>query len=410
MNYWTDEEINTMSIKIKMHEINVGFLVSPSEYKGIEQVMYLKNNILKFKNVTINYLIINKNIPSYEDNYNSFDSIIKKYNISCLLLLNKYGETFCFSLNKYFKSSLPILYNNIGSFIERIPKTNPNFIINNINETQFYNYEILTSNFNYFLRYTNAVINDTMFENIFIVTSKIIVSTNILSYTNIRSIYNEETRFNDTIQTIQTIKQFYPNDIILLIDDSLLSYEMIYELKKHVDIFLDNAIVNNIYNIDYYTNINSCKGTAEMSMIYVALKFITDKNIKCKNIFKITGRYLLNNNYNTDIFNNEYIVFKKNKILEEKNISNKYYYTCFYKIPFKFIDTYLEIAYTYINNNKQSIILTNNLLGLEEHLMQMLQTNINIKNFKLVDELGITQNLSVVNKNSYNSFYTVINI
>ena len=35
--------------------------------------------------------------------------------------MNKFGETYCYSLSKFLKSGLPIIYNNIGAFKERIP-------------------------------------------------------------------------------------------------------------------------------------------------------------------------------------------------------------------------------------------------------------------------------------------------
>ena len=40
------------------------------------------------------------------------------------MYLNKYGETWCYSISKALKTGLPILYNNIGAFEERIKPNN----------------------------------------------------------------------------------------------------------------------------------------------------------------------------------------------------------------------------------------------------------------------------------------------
>ena len=46
--------------------------------------------------------------------------VIKNNKIHALLYLNKYGETWCYSLSKAIKTGLPILYNNLGAFKERL--------------------------------------------------------------------------------------------------------------------------------------------------------------------------------------------------------------------------------------------------------------------------------------------------
>ena len=63
-----------------------------------------------------------------------------------------------------------MLYNNIGAFKERIPNTNK-YIINNNDESQFYDYNMLNNNFEKLLTYIRSneiYVNDTkpkMVEN-----------------------------------------------------------------------------------------------------------------------------------------------------------------------------------------------------------------------------------------------------
>jgi hypothetical protein len=103
--------------------INIGNFQGFSPYKGKKNVNLLFNayHNKKYKGHIINFMIVGKNIPAYEES-NWQDEMIK-HHFHCLLHLNKYGETYSYALSKSLNSGLPILYNNIGAFKERIPNT-----------------------------------------------------------------------------------------------------------------------------------------------------------------------------------------------------------------------------------------------------------------------------------------------
>jgi len=107
--------------------INIGCFNINCYHKGINLIHYLKSNYFKYNNLTINWYIVGENIPFYDEN--EFFEIITKYNIHCLTYLSIVGETWCYSLTKGIKSQLPLFYNNIGSFAERVDKSvKTNFI------------------------------------------------------------------------------------------------------------------------------------------------------------------------------------------------------------------------------------------------------------------------------------------
>jgi len=108
-----------LSIPPVSDTINIGCMHEFSECKGGEYILYLQNKFNIYKMKTIKILVVGKNIPIYKEN--EFFEVIKKHNIHCLLLLNKWGETYCYSLSKYLKSGLPILYNALGAVVERMP-------------------------------------------------------------------------------------------------------------------------------------------------------------------------------------------------------------------------------------------------------------------------------------------------
>jgi hypothetical protein len=104
---------------INNNNINIGVLHESTICKGIEYINYLSDKFIIYKNYKINWYIVGKNVEKYKEG--DFFNYIKKLNIHCLTALNKYGETWCYALTKFINSGLPIIYNNVGSFKERIP-------------------------------------------------------------------------------------------------------------------------------------------------------------------------------------------------------------------------------------------------------------------------------------------------
>jgi hypothetical protein len=131
-------------------QINIGHFVNFTEYKGSEFTTMLKNKYKNYKNYNINFLILEQNILPYTE-LNWPEKIIQ-HNFHCLLHLNKYGETYSYALTKSINSGLPILYNNIGSYPERIP-TNTHYIQVYHSEYEMNDDTILYSQFEKMLDY-----------------------------------------------------------------------------------------------------------------------------------------------------------------------------------------------------------------------------------------------------------------
>jgi hypothetical protein len=111
-------DMNRILVPKITNVINIGVFNIISEVKGSEYVSYLMKKYTAYKGFRINYVVVGVTIGTYKEGH--FFELLKKYNIHGLLLLNKYGESWCYLLTKYLFSGLPILYNNIGSFKERI--------------------------------------------------------------------------------------------------------------------------------------------------------------------------------------------------------------------------------------------------------------------------------------------------
>jgi hypothetical protein len=108
---------------IENNTINIGNFQRLNTYKGKQNVelLFKKYNNTTYKGYRINFKIVGKNISEYDES--NWQDEMRKHNFHCLLHLNKYGETYSYALSKSINSGLPILYNNIGAFKERIPNT-----------------------------------------------------------------------------------------------------------------------------------------------------------------------------------------------------------------------------------------------------------------------------------------------
>lgn len=409
-------EVGDLNIKISNNIIKIGICHGYSIYKGKELYEILINKYYnkKYKGYIIKFVIVGITCDNYnEDNFIEF---LNKNCINGLTLLNKWGESYCYSLTKFINSGLPIIYNNFGAFKNRIHSSNRyfdifgyeehynqainnnsiyleyfyekfnnylDFIINNNNSKYIenkVNNKIIANNF-----YKDLFFNQVIDKNIIIITSKIIVSNLSFSYCKNRSIYSKEERFTQTLQTIKSIKDNVPDYYIILFDNSYFHDKNKLEKLKHsVDLFINNYDDS---ELNIYTNFYEYKSLSELSQlsrIYdLYLKYINFNAVK--SLFKISGRYTINKNFIYDEYNNDHNILKKNENLKDID----YYYSCFYKISNKNIKSFFENITKIFYNKKKYFKL---------NLEEMIPELFNYK-YKLINNLGISQRIAVWNKN-----------
>lgn len=104
--------------------LNIGILHNYSEYKGKDLYEIFRKTFqnMEINNIRINFKILGEEVKCFDEN--EYFNIIKTENIHCLLFLNRFGETWCFSFSKALKTGLPILYNSIGALKERVIDNN----------------------------------------------------------------------------------------------------------------------------------------------------------------------------------------------------------------------------------------------------------------------------------------------
>ena len=197
--------------------------------------------------------------------------------------------------------------------------------------------------------------------------------------------YTKEERFSQTINTIKSIRKYVPNSYIVLVDNSELNKIECEVLNELTDYFIN---VTNDKELNYNTNENKIKMFGDISH-QLCFYNIFLKNIdvsKMCNFFKISGRYLINNTFNYDDYNNNLNIFKKN----EEVLNRDYYFTSFYKLTPDILIEYFESLNDIMIN--KDIYNENTVNDIEVIVPNK------IKNKNMINNLGITQIFSVWNK------------
>jgi len=139
--------------------------------------------------------------------------------------------------------------------------------------------------------------------------------------------FSEEERFKQTLKTIETIREKVPNSYIVVFECSYKEIEKQHKkiLKDKCDLFLEfyeDPVLNSLYkNIEKKPNyLIFGKSLLETRGLLNTLNYIKDRNMfsDSKRIFKMSGRYTLNEDFNIDDY--------KSSFLDEKYVVKKYDY------------------------------------------------------------------------------------
>ncbi len=110
-----------------------------------------------------------------------------------------------------------------------------------------------------------------------------------------------EERFAQTLETLESIKKHIPNADIALVECSPVS-KMLYELSARADVFL------NLYP-DEEIRKSPHKGVAEARMLLSMLNLLD--RWEYRNVFKLTGRYLLNSDFDYSLWASDDVTVKR---------------------------------------------------------------------------------------------------
>lgn len=128
---------------------------------------------------------------------------------------------------------------------------------------------------------------------IFFISSVIYFGDSPLNYHQTRSVFTPKEREVQTQKTIKSIKSAIPNAKIVMVESGL---------REGIDQEIINLIDEYIYTGDMKMVRRACdgqkKGLGEATSLYYGLKRVDSSGYKY--IFKISGRYFLNDNFSLD--------------------------------------------------------------------------------------------------------------
>lgn len=158
-------------------------------------------------------------------------------------------------------------------------------------------------------------------------------------------VFNMDQRFDQLLDTLRSIKKYNPTADIIVADCSydLIPEEKMVQLGPYVIQFLSLhqfPIIQKYRDSIWDPNRFAQKTTGEMFATFESLKFIKTLNKQYRRVFKITGRYQLNDTYllrNYDNHKGE-IVIGKIQIWEGRN----HYPTRLYSFDFQHLDFFIN--------------------------------------------------------------------
>jgi len=131
--------------------------------------------------------------------------------------------------------------------------------------------------------------------------------------------FSKKERFEQTLKTIESIRKKVPNSYILIYEVSETSISDDYKKKliKESDLFLECK--DDVYIKNLYLNLHNdpikftfVKSMLECRALQIVLNYMMEHN--CFNdvtrVFKLSGRYLLNDNFNIDDYKTNFLTNK----------------------------------------------------------------------------------------------------
>lgn len=199
-----------------------------------------------------------------------------------------------------------------------------------------------------------------------LISSVINISNNRLSYIQTRSVYNKHQRFEQTLLTIKSLEKIKNKKILFIEASDIPEFEN--EIINKVDFY------KNIYKDDKIKSMidGPNKGIGESMSILEGIKDV-DLSLY-ENIYKISGRYWLNDKFEYSLWHNNNTVLCENK--KYKNIL-----TVFYKINNKQYTQWLSML--------KEICNCIDVRGMETIFKEKM------KDYFSIEHIGIAGNLSI---------------
>jgi len=229
--------------------------------------------------------------------------------------------------------------------------------------------------------------------DVVLITSVINTSNNPLNYSSVRSVFTPDERFNQTLVGIESVRKRMQGSFIVLIEASNIDADKSSKITEKVDLYLNFS--DDVRFIEIITGPNKSYGEAQLLLKFFLSNQFKEMNVK--NVYKLSGRYFLDDSFDIDQYDNDFNCFKLIKkvdgfgstnIVPEWYITAPSYFVSFYKITKQNIDQFVSVL-----KDKSDLLLTRNdiyHMDIEHLICTYFKQNI-----KFVDTLGVSGNVAV---------------
>lgn len=150
--------------------------------------------------------------------------------------------------------------------------------------------------------------------------------------------FSTEDRLSQTIATSQSIRSRIPLSLCILVEGSILNPKQLALLAPHYDHILECGVENTSF-IDHVENI----GHGEMKLMEIGLEYLTNSILPtstAKYLFKISGRYTLDDNFDLANYSPDLFCFKRQI---DTGFGWDVYVTALYSIPLGKLGEYKSV-------------------------------------------------------------------
>jgi len=323
-----------------------------------------------------------------------FNIIMKMVKPNIIIFTPLWPETYSYTLTLAINMKLPILCGDIGycTINNRLKNYDNAHFFNTIEQVEQL---VKTKSQNFFYlndenkilcpkNYDKFFLNEHFIfrKNVVVITSKIECG-DIKCSCGVRTVYSHFERYQQTLNTIFSVKKKIPDCFIIFVDTNL-SDKYASVIKTIVDVFINTD--EHITTV--LTNFSNIKIFGELNQMCYVMEFINNFPLKFENFFKLTGRYLLNDDFIFDLFDNNKNLLKKNN-----NVADRlYHYTLFYKIYYESFEHFCNNFYKFYE-----YVMTKSLTAFNHiEYENIIPSFVNFDEVKNI--LGITQFISCEQK------------
>lgn len=184
-------------------------------------------------------------------------------------------------------------------------------------------------------------------KDIFLITSVINTGAEYWTYSYTRSAYGSDERFADTLKTIQSIREFSKDSMIVFVEGSKLDDIMKKTITAAVDIFIDASTISEVEQACLKSR---KKGYGEIVKTSIALEVLRTHKIEFNRLFKISGRYYLNEKFDINRFSTSCYTFKS---ISTDVPGSEGSWTVLYSVPYALLDDFVKAVASCIQTYRE---------------------------------------------------------